>query len=448
MSNTTVPCDGERVSTNQARIAELARRHAGKGLDNIHPFLDMDWLREAYQRTRKNGAPGVDGVTWAAYGDNLEANLRTLLQKAKSGSYQAPPVRRVHIPKGTEGETRPIGIPTLEDRVLQRAVLMLLEPIVEQEFLDTSYAFRPGRSAHQALQRIWRGTMEEGMTWIVDVDIQKFFDTLDHGCLREMVNQRVRDGVVNRLIGKWLKAGVMENGHWHEAEQGTPQGGVISPLLANLYLHDVLDVWLKQVVPPYLKGKIFLVRFADDLAIGCELRQDAEMLMRVLPKRLGKYGLTMHPEKTRLVAFGPPVTRDGKDRDGNPPGTFTFLSFTHYWGLSSGGRWTVKRKTASKRLTRAISVISEWCRDNRHRPIREQHKDLCAKVNGHYAYFGITGNGRCIANFAHEVRRRWRYWLDRRGGKVRLSWQRFMKILSWLPLPSPRIVHSYSAAKP
>jgi group II intron reverse transcriptase/maturase len=448
MSNTTAPSGGEHVSTNQARIAELARRHAGKGLDNIHPFMDLDWLQEAYQRTRKDGAPGIDGVTWEAYGGNLDANLRSLLHRAKSGSYQAPPVRRVHIPKGTGGETRPIGIPTLEDRVLQRAVLMLLEPILEQEFLSCSYGFRPGRSAHQALERIWQGTSNDGMTWIVDVDISKFFDTLVHERLREMVHQRVRDGVVMRLIGKWLNAGVMEAGHRQAVEKGTPQGGVISPLLANLYLHDVLDVWMKQIVPPYLRGKVFLVRYADDLVIGCELRQDAEMLMRVLPKRLGKYGLTMHPEKTRLVAFGPPVSRDGKDRDGNSPESFAFLGFTHYWGLSSGGRWVVKRKTASNRLTRAITGISAWCRSNRHRPLREQHKDLCAKVNGHYAYYGITGNSRCIANFVHEVKRRWRFWLDRRGGKVRLTWDRFVKILNYLPLPPPRIVHSVYAAKP
>jgi RNA-directed DNA polymerase len=438
----------DNVSTTQDRIAALARRHAGTGLDNIHPFMDLEWLREAYQRTRKDGAPGIDGVTWEDYGKHLESNLRSLLDRAKSGSYRAPPVKRVYIPKGTGGETRPIGIPTLEDRVLQRAVLMLLEPIVEREFLDCSYAFRPGRSAHQALQRIWRGTSVEGMTWVVDVDIRKFFDSLDHECLRVMVHQRVRDGVVKRLIGKWLQAGVMEAGDWHAAEEGTPQGGVISPLLANLYLHDVLDLWLKHVVPPYLRGKVFLARFADDLVIGCEQREDAEMLMRVLPKRLGKYGLTMHPEKTRLVDFRPPVTRDGKNREGDPPGSFDFLGFTHYWGLSTGGRWVVKCKTMSKRLTRAVTAISAWCRKVRHRPIREQHKDLCRKVSGHYAYYGITGNSKCITNFVHEVRRRWRYWLDRRGGKRRLTWVRFLeKILANLPLPPPRIVHSY-VAKP
>ena len=270
----------------------------------------------------------------------------------------------------------------------------------------------------------------------------KFFDTINHGCLRDMLHRRVRDGVITRLLDKWLKAGVMEAGVWHEMDVGTPQGGVISPLLANLYLHDVLDVWLKDVVPPYLKGTVFLARFADDLVIGCEVREDADMLMRVLPKRLGKYGLTMHPEKTRLVDFRPPVTRDGKNRDGNPPGSFDFLGFTHYWRLDRDGRWTVWRKTMSSRMTRALVAISAWCRKNRHRPIREQHKDLVRKVNGHYAYYGLVGNYRRLSCFANEARRRWRFWLDRRGGKRRFTWACFNKILSVLPIPQPRIIHS------
>jgi RNA-directed DNA polymerase len=265
MGNTTAPRGGESVSTGHVRIAELARQHAQTGLDNIHPFMDLAWLTEAYHRTRKDGAPGIDGVTWDDYGANLTSNLAALLSRAKSGTYRAPPVKRVHITKGN-GETRPIGIPTLEDRVLQRAVVMLLEPIVEQEFLDCSYGFRPGRSAHQAVARIWKGIMDEGTTWVVDVDIRKFFDTLDHSHLRGMVRKRVRDGVVTRLIDKWLSAGVMEQGNWHDVELGTPQGGVISPMLANIYLHDVLDTWMAEVVPPYLKGRVFLVRYADDRA--------------------------------------------------------------------------------------------------------------------------------------------------------------------------------------
>ena len=358
MGNTPVQRDGSNVSTKQARIAELAQRHAGAGLDNTHPAMDLEWLFEAFHRTRKDGAPGIDGVAWADYEGNLESNLASLLSRAKSGTYRAPPVRRAYIPKG-DGELRPIGIPTLEDRVLQRAVVMLLEPIVEKQFLDCSFAYRPGRSAHQALDRIWQATMEEGTCWVVDMDVRKFFDTLDHGHLREMVRKRVRDGVVTRLIDKWLAAGVMEDGEWHGVEQGTPQGGVISPLLANLFLHDVLDVWMAETVPPYLKGRVHTVRYADDAVIICGRKEDAEMLMRVLPKRFGRFGLTLHPEKNRLVRFERPTRRVGRDRDGQLPMTFNFLSFTHYWGRSRKGKWVVFRKTAKGRLARAITRIGE-----------------------------------------------------------------------------------------
>jgi len=447
MGNTPAQCGGSAVSTKQARIAELAHQLGQTGVDNIHPFMDLAWLREAYYRTRKDGAPGIDGVTWDEYGENLDSNLAALLSRAKSGSYRAPPVKRAHIPKGN-GETRPIGIPTLEDRVLQRAVVMLLEPIVEQEFLDCSYGFRPGRSAHQAVARIWTGIMEDGTTWVVDIDIRKFFDTLDHGHLRGMVRKRVRDGVVTRLIDKWLSAGVIEDGVWFDAETGTPQGGVISPMLANLYLHDVLDTWMAEIVPPYLKGRVFLVRYADDLVIGCERKEDAEMLLRVMAKRLGKYGLALHPEKSRLVRFGRPAGSDGNDREGKPPETFDFLGFTHYWGRSRKGSWVVMRKTAKGRLARAATRIGDWCKKNRQRPIREQHETLCAKVRGHNAYYGITGNYRSLRLFVSEVAERWKAWLNRRGNDVRITVGKMAKLLEWLPLPRPTVVHSIYKAKP
>ncbi len=447
MGNTPAQCGGSAVSTGQARIAELAHQLSQTGVDNIHPFMDLAWLTEAYHRTRKDGAPGVDGVIWREYGDNLGSNLASLLTRAKSGTYRAPPVKRAYIPKGN-GETRPIGIPTLEDRVLQRAVVMLLEPIVEREFLDCSYGFRPGRSAHQAVARIWKGVMDEGTTWVVDVDIRKFFDTIDHGHLRAMVRKRVRDGVVTRLIDKWLSAGVMEDGAWRDVEAGTPQGGVISPMLANLYLHDVLDTWMAEVVPPYLKGRVFLVRYADDLLIGCERQEDAVMLLSVLAKRLGKYGLSLHPDKTRLVRFGRPTGRHGNDRDGKPPETFDFLGFCHYWGRSKKGSWVVMRKTAKGRLARAITRIGEWCQANRQLPTREQHKGLCAKVRGHNAYYGITGNYRSLSLFVREVARRWRFWLNRRGNDVQFTFVKLDNLLKWLPLPRPRVVHSVYQAKP
>jgi group II intron reverse transcriptase/maturase len=301
--------ESDPVSTRQQRIAQLAEQRPQLGFTSLNHYLDLDWLIEAFQRTRKDAAPGVDGQTAEQYGLHLLENLQGLLDRAKSGTYRAPPVRRVYIPKGTGTELRPLGIPTLEDKVLQRAIVMVLEPIYEQDFLDCSYGFRPGRSAHQALGVLWRQAMALGGCWLVEVDIRKFFDTLDHAWLRGFLKQRVRDGVVLRLIDKWLKAGILEEGVQTTPEAGTPQGGVISPLLANVYLHHVLDVWFEQEVKPRLKGRAFLVRYADDFVMGFACEEDARRVLEVLPKRFGKYGLTLHPEKTRLVRFTRPAGR-------------------------------------------------------------------------------------------------------------------------------------------
>jgi group II intron reverse transcriptase/maturase len=292
---------------------------------SLNHYLDVDWLREAYRRLRKDRAPGYDGQTVEDSGKDLETNLPSLLDRAKAGTYFAPPVQRVHIPKGRGKETRPIGKPATEDKLLQRAVAMLLEPIYEQDFLDCSFGFRPGRSAHGALSALWSQCTTGGIRWILDVDISKFFDTLDQAHLRSFLQHRVRDGVISRLIGKWLKAGVLEQGVLHYPEAGTPQGGSASPLLSNLYLHYVLDLWFAQEVIPRLRGRAFMTRFADDVVMGFELQEDAERVMSVLPKRLGKYGLTIHPDKTRLVAFGRP-----SGASGSQPGTFDFLGFVRH----------------------------------------------------------------------------------------------------------------------
>jgi group II intron reverse transcriptase/maturase len=309
------------------------------GFTSLNHHLDLHWLYEAYQQTRLDGAAGVDGQEGAAYSANLGDNLRSLLERAKSGTYQAPPVRRVYIPKETGGDTRPIGIPTFEDKVLQRAVVMMLEPIYEQDFWPCSYGFRPGRSAHQALEALWQQTMRMDGGWIVEVDIRQFFDTLDRAHLRDLLKCRARDGVVLQLIGKWLNAGVWEDGTRTYPDQGTPQGGVISPLLANIYLHYVLDEWFEQEVRPRLQGRVFLIRYADDFVIGCACEADARRLLDVLPKRFGKYGLTLHPDKTRLVPFGRPCRPSARSSSGPPtrPGTFDFLGFTHYWGRGREG---------------------------------------------------------------------------------------------------------------
>jgi group II intron reverse transcriptase/maturase len=419
---------------------------------NLAHHIDIEWLHTAYDQTRKDGAVGVDGQTAADYEVNLEANLQDLLNRAKSGTYQAPPVRRVHIPKaGSPNETRPLGIPTFEDKILQRAVKMVLEPVYEADFLDVSHGFRPGRGAHGALESLWKQAMKLGGDWIADVDLRKFFDTIDHGHLREFLKRRVRDGVILRLIGKWLNAGVLEDGAFTTSEAGTPQGGVISPLLANIVLHYVLDEWFERDVRPRLKGEAFLIRYADDFVIGVAREDDAQRIMEALPKRMSKYGLTVHPEKTRLVRFQPP---DGADSDtpaaGQPaPQTFDFLGFTHYWGRSRRGGWVVKRKTAKSRLQRAIAALSTWCGENLHLPIGEQHQKLTEKLQGHYGYYGIIGNYFSLQKFLEGTRRTWRRWLSRRNRDSPMSWSEFLRLEQHYGLPRARVVHglSSSAAK-
>ena len=432
--------DSPSVSTKLERIASLARAMPGAGLKTLAHHIDVDWLREAYRRTRKDGARGVDGQSAEQYAEHLEDNLRALLERAKSGTYRAPPVRRVHIPKGDGSQTRPIGIPTFEDKVLQRAVAMLLEAVYEQEFHDFSYGFRPGRSAHQACEALQNATVRMAGGWVLEVDIAKFFDTLDHAQLRDILRRRVRDGVVLRLIGKWLNAGVLEGVELSHPESGTPQGGVISPLLANIYLHEVLDEWFVRDVLPRLRGRAQLVRYADDFVIVFGREDDARRVLDVLPKRFGKYGLSLHPGKTRLVPFHRP---DRDDRDDDGPGSFDLLGFTHHWGLSRRGKWVVKERTASDRLSRALRRVRVWCREHRHWRVKEQHRILVQKVRGHYAYYGVTSNYAALARFWHEVKAAWRKWLSRRSNKGFLDWPRMHRLLERYPLPEPRIVHRY-----
>jgi RNA-directed DNA polymerase len=426
----------ETVSTKQARIAELARQMPERQLSTLSHHMDIAWLTEAYRRTRKGGAVGVDGQTAEGYERDLQTNLQSLLDRAKSGDkYRAPPVRRVYIPKGDGRSQRPIGIPTFEDKVLQRAVVMLLEPVFEQAFRDCSYGFRPGRNAHQAVSRVRNGLMDMGGGYVLELDIRSYFDTVDHEKLRELLRKRVSDGVVLRLIGKWLKAGVLEEGCVYHPEGGTPQGGVISPLLANVYLHEVLDVWFEDEVRPRLHGKAYMARYADDAVLVFEREDDARRVEAVLGKRFAKYGLTLHPEKTRVTKF----PRPGRDAGGGGHGSFDFLGFTHYWGRSLKGNWVVLQKTSKDRFSRALRAIGAWLRAHRHDPVRVQYAQLSAKLRGHYGYYGIQGNSRALQRLRCFTMRRWRFWLNRRSTKSRLTWEKFDRILRRFPLPVPKI---------
>jgi group II intron reverse transcriptase/maturase len=436
LGNTEDALESGQVYTKQQRIAELARLMPDAGFTSLAYHIDLEWMHQAYRRIRKDGAPGVDKVTAKEYEQDLDKNLRSLLERFKSGRYKAPPVKRVYIPKG-DGRLRPIGIPALEDKILQRAVVMLLTPLYEQDFLDCSYGFRPGRSVHQALESLWHGVMKMGGCWLLEVDIKSYFDTVSHQHLREFLSKRVCDGVIKRTIGKWLKAGVMQDGAIHYPMQGTPQGGVISPLLSNVYLHEVLDAWFEQQVKPRLDGNAELIRFADDYVILFTNERDARRVQTVLPKRFGKYDLELHETKTRLVDFNRPRPALRKSE------TFVFLGFTHYWGKSRNGKRVVQRKTASKKLKASVQRVYQWCKAHRHDPIADQCRALGRKLTGHYGFYGITFNMRSLVRFYDQVKRAWRKWLDRRSRNNDMPWDRFNRLLKHYRLPRPRIVHQY-----
>ncbi|MHC6201681.1 group II intron reverse transcriptase/maturase [Breznakiellaceae bacterium SP9] len=429
----------DTLSTKQRQIAEAHRKHPGESLVNVAHHIDVAVMYCAYELTRRDGAKGIDGVGAQEYEIGLMDKLQSLVDRLKSGNYRAPAVRRVYIPKaGSTGEMRPIGIPTYEDKILQRAVQPVLEPIFEAEFYDFSYGFRPGKSAHQALDRmrneIW--SMKGG--YIIDMDISKYFDTIPHDLLRELLGHWVSDGVIQRIIGKWLNAGVMERSEVRYNSAGTPQGRVISPILSNLYLHEVPDSWFVETVQPCLEGKSFIVRYADDAIIGCETKEDAERIMKVPAPRFAKYGLTIHPEKTKLLDF----TRPERDsRKGN--GSFTFLGFKHYWVKSRKGLWIIGRKTDSKRLSRSLKAIGQWCRTHRHLLRKEQHKALSLKLKGHYAYYGMSLNFAGIAKVYEKVRHIWFKWYKRCSRKGAKNWEQFAEYLKNFPLPKPRIVYSF-----
>ena len=417
----------ETMSTSLLRLATLGKEYPRRCFTNLNQYLTKDLLRAAFHHTRKDGATGVDGQTAADYGQRLEDNLESLLVRAKDGSYQAPPVRRGYVPKGSD--RRPIGIPTFEDKLLQRALAWILEKLYEPIFHPNSFGYRPNKSAHQALALLYQQLHKAGGGHVIEMDIQSFFDNLDKHQLRAFLQQRIGDGVILRLINKWLKAGVMEDGVVHYPEQGTPQGGVISPLLANIYLHYVLDEWFEQEVKPRLLNDACLIRFADDAVLLSRNAKDAERVMTVLPKRFNRFGLRLHPEKTCVTSFKP-----------QKHVSIDFLGITHYWRKNRRGGWSIRRKTMKSRLARAVRAIGCWCRDNRHRSLPEQHVTLCSKIRGHFAYFGLRGNSESLGRFLYLVRRLWIKWLRRRSQRHRLNWSIAERLLARYPLPALRLL--------
>jgi group II intron reverse transcriptase/maturase len=397
--------------------------------------MDVDFLREAYRRLNKKGAPGLNKVTAADYGEHLDENLNDLHQQLRGGRYKAPPIKRVWIEK-ENGKLRPLGIPEFEDKIVQRAVEMLMSAIYEEIFHDISHGFRKGHSQHKALHELREQCRQQNINRILIADITGLFDNIDHQQLLGFIRRRVNDGTILRLIGKWLNAGVMEEDRLEYPDKGTPQGGVISPLLSNIFLHYVLDEWIAKEVTPRMKGKCFIIRWADDFIIGFQLESDAERVKAVLPKRFSRFGLELHPDKTAMIKFGRPA-KNAKGRQKS--GTFDFLGFTFYWGKSLKGYPVIKKKTARKRLNRYLKMTWNWCKENRHEPIREQHRTLCAKLRGYYQYFGVRSNYKAIEAVYEYTEKAWRHWFSRRSHKGKVL---FETLQETFPFPKPRIVHN------
>jgi RNA-directed DNA polymerase len=421
------------MSPELKRVAERAKRDPRERLLALARLIDVPALARAYDRLRKDAAVGVDGVTVEQYGLQLEENLGRLHERMKAGQYRHQPIRRVHIPKDG-GKLRPIGISSVEDKIVQGALREVLEAIYEQEFLDCSHGFRPGRKAHDAL-RVIDHVVWKGARYILEADIVSFFDSLDRKRLMEMLRERIADESLMRLIGKCLHVGILDGEDYSEPEQGTTQGSVLSPVLGNIYLHNVLDLWIEREVKPRLRGRCWLIRYADDFVLAFEREDDARRVEEALHRRMQKYGLALHPDKTRLIAFRPP----DDPGDGKGSATFDFLGFTLYWRRTLKGTMRMTWKTRRVRLRRAITAVAEWCRRHRHDPVKAQHVALSRKLRGHYAYFGVNGNYRSLESLWYQTRRLWRKWLNRRSQRARMTWERFVDLLRRYPLPWPRV---------
>lgn len=428
------------MSTVELQIAERARNHKQEALTNVSQFIDVAMLESSYQNLNKNSSPGVDGKFWHNYSLEPQFRLPELLAEFKKGSYVSPSIRRAYIPKGKTGK-RPLGIPTIEDKILQESVRRVLTPIYEEDFKDFSFGFRRGYSAHKAIDFLFKEVSFKGLHYVIDADIKNYFGSIDHAILREFLDQRVVDSVIRKMINKWLKAGILEDKQLSYPRSGTPQGGLISPLLSNIYLHYVLDEWFEGQIQPLLTGESSIIRYADDFVLCFANSTDAERVMKVLPQRFEKFKLELHPDKTKIVNL--------KSRRGGGDRSFDFLGFTHYLSKSTKGKVVLKRKTSSKKLTLALCKIQDWIKNNRHRKLNELIPELNVRLRGHYNYYGITFNGKGVNSYFGQVQRILHKWLNRRGGKPVWNWVRFNQLIKeWLPLFKPKLYHSYQRAKP
>jgi group II intron reverse transcriptase/maturase len=432
---------GPDVSNGLERVREAAQQDKDARFTALLHHVDFDRLWAAYWAIRPEAAPGVDGMTWDAYGQNLEENLRGLHARVNSGAYRASPSRRVYIPKA-DGRQRPLGIATVEDKILQRAVVEVLNAIYEEDFTGFSYGFRPGRSPHDALDALSVGIERKKVNWVLDADISDFFTSLDHGWLEKFLEHRIADKRILRLIRKWVNAGVIEDGAWTASDGGAPQGASASPLLANIYLHYVLDRWVRQWRRQHAHGDVIIVRFADDFVAGFEHQADAQQFLSDLRERLAKFSLELHPDKTRLIEFGRNAARARAARGVGKPETFDFLGFTHFCGKTKNGRFWVKRKTISKRMRAKLAEVKDQLRRRMHHPIPEQGRWLASVVRGHLAYYAVPGNTDTVAAFRTQVTRLWFKALRRRSQRNRLNWERMNRIVTrWLP--PARVQHPF-----
>jgi RNA-directed DNA polymerase len=443
---TTLRTQGRaRVQAALGRVRQAAEQKKGERFTALlHHIYAIDTLRAAFHELERDAAPGVDGQTWEGYGQALEANLADLSERVRRGSYRPQPVRRVYIPKrGDTGQQRPIGVTAVEDKIVQRATVMVLNAVYEPEFAGFSYGARPGRSAHQALAALDQAIHKKRVKWVLDADLRDFFGSLEREQLIRFVEHRIGDKRVVRLMQQWLAAGVLEHGTWTPSETGTPQGGSISPLAANLYMHYVFDLWVQRWRRAVARGEMVIVRYLDDFIVGFQYRDDAERFLKALRERLGQFSLSLHPDKTRLLEFGRYAVQNRHERGQGKPETFQFLGFVHSCGQTKKGEFTVRRQTAGERLRAKLEAVKAELRRRRHAPVPEVGRYLAAVVRGHCQYFGIPGNSWAIARFRDEASRLWHHALSRRSQKGRVKWERMQR---WIKryIPPARIVHPSS----